>query len=222
MTDPLHTTSGAPKPVSRARLLFATIFALVLAGVLLLAVVLPAEYGVDPLGTGDRLGLIVLSDPTAVDIPVREDGLTAQPVEYRVDRKVFEIGAGSFMEYKYRLEGGEAMVYSWVASAPVRSEMHSEADGAPSGTAEFFEVLESASQANGSYVAPFPGDHGWYWLNQSDVPITVTLFAAGFFDDSIEYRPQVDPVLRQMEETPEQLYPRDASGEAEPPTAPMS
>jgi hypothetical protein len=203
----MDAPSGAPKPPSRAKILFAVIFAIVLAGVVLVAIVLPAEYGVDPLGTGDALGLIVLSDPTAVDIPLRSDGLTAQPVGYRVDRRVFEIGPGSFMEYKYRLGAGEAMVYSWVATGPLRSEMHSEADGAPAGTAEFFEVLESTSEAHGSYLAPFPGDHGWYWLNEGAAGVTVTLYAAGFFDDSIEYRPQADPFLRRMEESPAELYP---------------
>jgi hypothetical protein len=203
---------AAPEPPSRAKLLFATIFALLLAAAVLVAIVLPAEYGVDPFGTGERLGLIVLSDPTAIDIPVREDGLTAQPAMYRIDRKVFEVEPGSFMEYKYRLEAGETMVYSWAASRLVRSEMHSEADGAPAGTAEFFEVLESATEAHGSYVAPFPGDHGWYWLNEHDVAVTITLYAAGFFDDSIEYRPQVDPLLRQMDVSPEELYAEPSPG----------
>ena len=34
--------------------------ALLVAGLVLVTVVLPAEYGVDPLGTGKRLGLLPL------------------------------------------------------------------------------------------------------------------------------------------------------------------
>ena len=95
------------------------------------------------------------------------------------------------------------MLYSWTASFWVRSEMHSEADGAPPGTAEFFEVAEEALQGHGSYVAPFPGIHGWYWLNESDRPLTVTLHATGFFTTSTEFRQDVAPIERETTATPE-------------------
>ena len=72
------------------------------------------------------------------------------------------------MEYKYRLDEDESMVYSWTATGFVRSEMHSEVDGAPAGTAEFFEIREEAVSRHGTYTAPFPGIHGWYWLNLNE------------------------------------------------------
>ena len=39
------------------------------------------------------------------------------------------------MEYKYRLDKGEALLYSWKATAPVNFEFHAEPDGAPRGYA---------------------------------------------------------------------------------------
>lgn len=45
---------------STARLLKATGLAIAVASVLLVTVVLPAEYGIDPTGIGTRLGLDVL------------------------------------------------------------------------------------------------------------------------------------------------------------------
>lgn len=194
-----------PDPPSKKQLLRAGAIALAVAIVLLFTVVLPAEYGYDPLGIGERLGLVQLADPSAGEIPVRTDGLTAQPGSYRVDRRSFELGPEEFVEYKFRLEEGEAMVYTWSATGMVRSEMHSEADGAPSGTAEFFEVEESTDGRSGSYIAPFPGDHGWYWLNLEEVSVVVTIDAAGFFDDSIEYPDGADPVLREITVTPDAL-----------------
>lgn len=182
---------GSPLPPapSKAKLLIATLVALAVAGVVLVTVVLPAEYDIDPLGTGEALGLVVLSGGGATPaIPVREDGLIDQPEEYRLDRRTFELEPGEFVEFKYRLEAGQAMVYSWVASYWVRSEMHSEPDGAEPGTAEFFEVVERGLYRHGSYVAPFPGIHGWYWLNETDRPVTVTLSAAGFFRAGAEFR----------------------------------
>ena len=47
---------------ARARLGAAAGAALLVAGVLLVTCVLPAEYAVDPLGTGARLGLLQLGE----------------------------------------------------------------------------------------------------------------------------------------------------------------
>jgi hypothetical protein len=178
------------------------------AGVVLVTVVLPAEFDMDPLGTGEMLGLVVLSESgsggTMVgDIPVRSDGIIAHRSSYRIDERTFDLAPGEFVEYKYRLEQGRSMLYSWTASFWVRSEMHSERDGAPAGTAEFFEVLEEALQGHGSYVAPFPGIHGWYWHNESDRPVTVTIHATGFFTMSTEFRADVAPIEYEIMATPE-------------------
>ena len=95
------------------------------------------------------------------------------------------------------------MVYSWTASGWVRSEMHSEADGAEEGTAQFLEVEERTLARHGSYVAPFPGIHGWYWLNETDDTVTVTLDAAGFFSTSVEFLRGEAPIAREIMETPD-------------------
>jgi len=137
---------------------------------------------------------------------VRSDGLTAQASPYHRDRITFDLEPGEFVEYKYRLEAGAAMVYAWVATAPVRSEMHSEADGAPEGTAEFFEAEATTDRRSGSYVAPFPGIHGWYWLNEGEEPVSVTLHAAGFFEESAEFRDGTSgPRRRRITDAPEGL-----------------
>jgi hypothetical protein len=201
MTDPL-----LPPAPSKAKLGLASLIALAVAGVVLVTVVLPAEYNIDPLGTGEALGLIALSGGgPAPAIPVRADGLIDQPNGYHLDQRSFELEPGGFVEFKYRLEAGQAMVYSWTASYWVRSEMHSEADGAAEGTAEFFEVVERALRRNGSYVAPFPGIHGWYWLNETDRPVTVMLNTSGFFEVAAEFREEVPPVAHDIMTTPEEL-----------------
>ena len=46
----------------RNRLAMAFGAALLVAGVLLVTVILPAEYAVDPLGTGAKLGLLQLGE----------------------------------------------------------------------------------------------------------------------------------------------------------------
>ena len=61
MSNPQHTLP------STARLLTATAVAVLVAGLLLIVAVLPAEYGIDPTGLGQRLGLNVLADAQAAE-----------------------------------------------------------------------------------------------------------------------------------------------------------
>ncbi len=50
-------TAALAAAEQRARLALATAGAILVAGVILMIAILPAEYGVDPLGTGKLLGL---------------------------------------------------------------------------------------------------------------------------------------------------------------------
>ena len=196
-------TTEIPNAPSVQKLVFATLVAFLVAAVVLVTVVLPAEYGLDPLGAGDALGLIVLSDPSS--ITVRTDGIAPSSRSYRVDERTFELAPGEEVEYKFRLPEGGTMLYSWTATNWVRSEMHSEVDGAPEGTAEFFEVEESTVQRHGSYTAPFDGIHGWYWVNEGSGPVTLTLYAAGFFTATTEYPAGAPPIVRDVNLTPADL-----------------
>ncbi len=101
------------------------------------------------------------------------------------------------MEYKYRLEQGEALLYSWTATGHVNYELHAEPDGAPRGYAQTYELRQATSEASGTLTAPFSGIHGWFWENLGDEEITVTLTAAGFFNISHEFRTGV-PVINKM------------------------
>lgn len=42
---------------SLAKIAIATVVALIVAGTILVVAILPAEYGIDPLGTGKAMGL---------------------------------------------------------------------------------------------------------------------------------------------------------------------
>jgi len=100
----------------------------------------------------------------------------------------FKVGPRKFVEYKYRLDKGEALLYSWNASGQVNVEFHGEPDGAPSGFAESYEKKQAVNQASGTFTAPFPGIHGWYWENREDRDVTVTVMTAGYYNLSHEFR----------------------------------
>jgi hypothetical protein len=166
-------SDGPPPTASRQRVLGATALALVVAASALLAFVLPAEYGVDPLGTGRLTGLLALAEPPS-------EAFGEAPGAYVPDSVSFELAPFESVEYKYRLEAGGALVFQWRATGEVVAELHAEPDGAPEGFAESFDKRR-ADAAGGSYRASFPGWHGWFWENRGADPVRVTLNAAGFF-----------------------------------------
>lgn len=174
MTQP--DTNQAPQP---RNILIATAIALVVGIIVLFVAILPAEFGVDPLGTGQRLGLLALS---ADENPFEE-----QLEAHRDDYVEFELGPFQSVEYKYTLDMDASMIFSWVADDEVYYDMHAE----PAGLGE--EYAESYEQGNadrrmGSFHAPFAGIHGWFWENRSSRTITVRLYASGFFVDSTVFR----------------------------------
>lgn len=91
------------------------------------------------------------------------------------------------MEYKYRLDKGAGMLYSWTSTGEVHWELHSQPDEAARGYAEFFDT-DDGNGSHGVYNAPFPGIHGWWWENQSDRRVTIALTTAGFYTETHEFR----------------------------------
>jgi len=185
---------------ARERIALVTGVALLIAGLILVGAVLPAEFGVDPLGIGRRLGLLAIGEVqkqlTAFEA-TRAAGAGSVPTiapqehAYQHETVEFKVGPRDSIEYKYRLDKGEALLYSWKATGPVNEELHAEPDGAPAGYAESFEKKNGVVTASGTLTAPFSGIHGWYWENIGDVEVTVTLSAAGFYNMSHEFRKNV-------------------------------
>jgi hypothetical protein len=190
---------------ARERIALAAGVAVLAAGVILVTIVLPAEFGVDPLGTGARLGLLDLGI-TGQQVQALEEAAAAGAGEatlivpqervFNEETVEFKVGPGEGMEYKYRLDQGEALLYSWKSSGPVNVEFHAEPDGAPQGYAQTYEKSQG-SAASGTLTAPFSGIHGWYWENPGSQEITVTLSAAGFYNVSHEFRRDA-PVKNKM------------------------
>ena len=190
------TTTLHPDTENRNRIAVAAGLALLGAGLIFVIFILPAEYAVDPLGTGKRFGLLALGE-TGKQVEALENAgagaaagqalIAAQDRPFQHETIEFKLGPRDGMEYKYRLEKGEALLYSWKTPVPVEFEFHAEPDSGPRGYAQTYEKSRGAA-ASGTLTAPFTGIHGWYWENPTDQEITVTLSASGFFNVSHEFR----------------------------------
>ncbi len=194
-----HPVGSATAIEIRQRLAVALGAALLAAGLILVMFVLPAEFAVDPLGTGAKFGLLPLGvvgqqvdqlNKTAATAGAAAQGaiLVAQEKPFQQESVNFTLAPKEGMEYKYRLDKGEALLYSWSATGPVNYELHAEPDGAPAGYAQSYEKKSASNGASGTLTAPFPGIHGWYWENTTDKEIIVTLKTAGYYNISHEFR----------------------------------
>lgn len=190
-----------PNHPSLSTLARTTAIAVVVAGLILVTAVLPAEYGIDPVGTGRWLGLTDIAAPPLDPVEMtRSEGAVLKPTangpvgEYpgRFTFDVYEVVLQpyEYVEYKYQLEESATMAYSWTASAPVLQDFHGERadrgeNGAPA--EESFDKRDR-NAADGSFTAPFTGIHGWYWENPGGEPVTVRLITAGFYTAAVEIR----------------------------------
>jgi len=186
------STPASPAPPA-GTLVKATLAALVAAAVVLVTAVLPAEFGIDLVGTGEVLGLNNLyaaADAAPPPIEAGEGGpVHPQFIDYRTDTRTLTIPPKQGIEFKYELDEGASMVYSWRANAYVDFDFHTEPEGLPPEASDSFE-RGNAVQKHGGYTAPYDGIHGWYWENTSDREVTLTLNAAGFFDEAMLFLPE--------------------------------
>lgn len=183
-----------PPYASPRSILIATAVAPAIAAAVLVTAVLPAEYGIDPLGAGRAFGLTALAGTdeetdTGVTVAAGELRDVNAPQTGPLAQDVFTVELRPFegVEYKYRMDQGGSLVYTWTASAKVGYDFHGEPDGAPARYSESYGKGDDRS-ASGVFLAPKPGIHGWFWENPGAGRVTVTLKTSGFYTTSTEYR----------------------------------
>jgi hypothetical protein len=200
------------EPPTGKRLALSVMVAALAAAAILVVFVLPAEYGLDPTGLGRATGITALKAParqieiadvvggneTVREIEIPDFGEPvplpnpeiAQAEDQPARTATFEITIppDEETEIKTVLRTGKMILYTWkVDRGSIYSDFHGHN---PEFGDDFFvrylEHQEGAGQS-GSLVAPFDGEHGWYWLNYNDFPVTVSLTVTGYYDDTVDY-----------------------------------
>ncbi|MBC55664.1 MAG: transmembrane anchor protein [Confluentimicrobium sp.] len=185
---------------SSAQLLKSTIIAAVSAVVILVTVVLPAEYGIDPTGVGRTIGLAEMGEiKTQLAEEAEADRLLdaaadeqssllsdflglfvsaahAQEAEAWRDAVTFTLAPGDSAEWKLVMTEGQTAEYRMlVEGGRVNFDLH----GHGSGQSVTYERGRGSSGDEGEIIADFDGEHGWFWRNRDSSPVTVTVQVRG-------------------------------------------
>ncbi|AMN50277.1 transmembrane anchor protein [Psychrobacter sp. P2G3] len=191
---------------SSKQLMKSTILAAIAAIVLLFTVVLPAEYGIDPIGVGnllrltemgqvkqqlaeeaaaDAAGLLATDTLTSetVDIDnVTEQAMSATLADTAVasgqwrDEIPFTLTSGEGLEIKMKMDSGDKTEYSWVVTG---GKVNFDTHGDASGKAIIYEKGRGVAADEGVLEAAFTGNHGWFWRNRGESDVQVVLRTRG-------------------------------------------
>ena len=121
--------------------------------------------------------------------------LAPSKTTYKVDAIEFFLTPDQFVEYKFRLNTGDRMMFNWKATGPVEVDFHTVPDGKPISASETYQRGQMSS-GSGDYRSPYPGLHGWYWHNTSKTDVKLVLNASGFWTEAWMF--SGDPVGDEM------------------------
>lgn len=189
MTETAPTIPGE-LPSSR-QLLESTAIAAGVAVVILLTAVLPAEYGIDPTGIGQLLGLKRMGEikarleaeaevahaapaPATSSSPATAPPPAPPPAKDDVTRITLQPKEGK--EVKLSMRQGARATYAWSTDRGVVSfDLHTDT---PDGEHSYRKAKGVASD-EGELVAVCDGLHGWFWRKRSSEPLTIALRTVG-------------------------------------------
>lgn len=188
---------------STGKLLKSTGIAVAVASALLVTVVLPAEYGVDPTRVGSLVGLTEMGRikmQLAAEAEAEEAGLqpaaaapavaAAAPTDaatpattapgVRTDETVLTLAPDQGAEIKLVMEEGARVEFTWTSSGgAVNFDTHADRPGTP-----YHGYGKGSEQrVEGELVAAFTGSHGWFWRNRTGEPVTITLQTTGAYTE---------------------------------------
>lgn len=192
----------AELPTTR-QLLKSTAIAAAVATGLLVTVVLPAEYGIDPTRIGSVFGLTEMGrikqqlareaeadaaldeaaaeeQTTVIAAPAEQPVGDIAPSDVRSDETVFELAPDQGLEIKLVMDEGSTTRFTWRSSGgAINFDTHGDRPGV-----DYHGYGRGSSQSEtGDLTAAFTGSHGWFWRNRSGEAVTITLTTEGDYTE---------------------------------------
>ena len=179
-----------------AQLFKSTIIAFFVAVVLLVCIVIPAEYGTDPTGVGQLLGLKrmgeiktklkqkTLNEKNNFDehISINRD-MRESIVKSKTKNNLteFSIGPDDAIEIKLEMQKGSSVKYTWTTNGGgLNYNLHGDGYMGSKKSITYKKGRMTISD-NGEFKADFDGYHGWFWRNRNSETVTVVLETDGHY-----------------------------------------
>ncbi len=193
---------------STAQLIRSTVIAILAAAAILVTIVLPAEYAIDPTGIGRMLGLAEMGEiKQQLAKEAEEDHRRDQ--EKLLDRcsglgsAIVALFVGSAQAQTVQAQAAPAATRSDEMSVTLKpgqgteikltmtqgakvsyswsatGEVNYDLHGDGSGKETSYKKGRGVAQDAGDFVAAFDGSHGWFWRNRTRADVTVTVKTNG-------------------------------------------
>ena len=192
--------------MNKTQLIKSIFIALLIGGIVLVTAVLPAEYNIDPIGTGKLFGFSKLYIEPATEnttdlkiqkLTIQKLGSSAEVIkpseannpapaeQYAIQSDIISIvvPAGKGIEYKFKALKYANIKYEWASENDkiVFLDFHGEVKEANPPKDVFYESYTLAYSNNmaGTFTAPFEGKHGWYFKNNNNKDVNITIKLEG-------------------------------------------
>lgn len=96
------------------------------------------------------------------------------------DEVSYTLLPGEGIEVKLAMQEGQTARFEWTANgAVVNYDTHGDGNGQKIS----YETGRGVADQTGELTAAFSGNHGWFWRNRTEAPVTVTLRTAGDYSE---------------------------------------
>ena len=182
-----HKPSENDLPTS-SQLLKSTMVAICVGCALLILFVLPAEYGTDPTGVGELLGLKKMGEiKTRLKQEFLKENIGAKD-ELMVESETgkenqdvmeFVIAPDEAIEIKLEMKKGSIAKYKWTTqNGGLNYNLHGDGYNGSQKSISYKKGRMTNSDS-GEFKSEFDGYHGWFWRNRNNESVTVTLETFG-------------------------------------------
>ncbi len=189
---------------STKKLILSTIIAACIATVILFTAILPAEYGIDPTGIGQLIGLKEMGEiKTSLRLEIqqeasREQNTQKQPIgefetkyqlkklvpKSKIDLLTFVLKPGETTEFKLQMLEGAIVEYNWtIDKGHVNYDNHGDS---PTINYYGYKKGQKVQSDQGKLIAEFDGNHGWFWRNRSNQETIISLKITGEYQSFIQ------------------------------------
>lgn len=191
---------------STRKLIKSTILAILGASVLLVTVVMPSEYAIDPTGFGKLTGLQEMGEiraslaeeaeqeeaaKAAISAAPSSSVAKAKPfampdssaaITTREDTTTFTLSPNEGTEIKATMHKGAKVSFEWKSTGKINYDYHADSKALNIDYHGYGKGVGKDSDS-GIIEAAFDGKHGWFWRNRNKETVTVTLKTKGEYTE---------------------------------------